>query len=338
MDGIDCTRPSAIGRQRLVFDDASEAAEAQGWLSKPTYRQLSPGRFSGALERLRLGEIEVGYEHHCRDVHKIGAMPAGQCTLSFVDSVRSNARFSQFAQGESERLFLLPEHTAFDILVPGGCAVSYVRLDQADLLQGLATLNEPLASRLAAGGDLQALGVDGKISVERSLRALAAIDSDERNGALIADTRVSAALRHSFRTQLLHALSITDEMLSGTAPSLHARRRAVHIVSRARDYMAAKAHQGITPDILGVCEHVGVSERTLQYAFKSQLSLSPAAYLRLVRLNGVRAELSSPSSPTTSVTSVAIRWGFMHFSRFARAYRQLFSESPSATLARAMRA
>ena len=71
------------------------------WLSRPTYRQLSAGRFSGVLERVRFGGIEVGHEQHGQDVQKFGAMPPGQCTLSFIDSYKSNARFSQFAQDET---------------------------------------------------------------------------------------------------------------------------------------------------------------------------------------------------------------------------------------------
>jgi AraC-like DNA-binding protein len=57
-------------------------------------------------------------------------------------------------------------------------------------------------------------------------------------------------------------------------------------------------------------------------------------YLRRLRLHEARAELASHSaSPNTiTVTAVAGRWGFLHLSRFAEQYRQLFGESPSETL------
>ena len=57
-------------------------------------------------------------------------------------------------------------------------------------------------------------------------------------------------------------------------------------------------------------------------------------YLRHLRLHRVRAELADASrtrSPA-AVTTVASRWGFVHFGRFAQQYRQLFGESPSQTL------
>ncbi|WP_462323001.1 helix-turn-helix domain-containing protein [Halochromatium sp.] len=329
---------SASVSERLALADASLAADAQSWLANLTYRQLSAGQFSGSIKRLRFSDIEIGYECHNQDVQKIGAMPARQCTLSFLEAIEPSARFSQFAQDKGDHLFFLTEGIEVDIVVPGGCAVSYVRLDQSELLRGIALLNEPLAARIAAQGGLQALSVGARRSLGDSLHALLSAGSTDRHDTSRADVHTRRDLHREFFAQLVQALSTTGETIPGTAPSLHARRRALHIVRQARDYMAAQVCHGSVPDILGVCEHTGVSERTLQYAFQTQLSLSPASYLRLVRLNGARAELLSAVSDTTSVTSVAMRWGFLHLSRFARAYRQLFGETPSTTLARAIRA
>jgi transcriptional regulator GlxA family with amidase domain len=55
-------------------------------------------------------------------------------------------------------------------------------------------------------------------------------------------------------------------------------------------------------------------------------------YLRRLRLHKARAELASHCPNTITVTTVAGRWGFLHLSRFAEQYRQLFGESPSETL------
>ncbi|WPL20834.1 helix-turn-helix domain-containing protein [Thiorhodovibrio frisius] len=39
---------------------------------------------------------------------------------------------------------------------------------------------------------------------------------------------------------------------------------------------------------------------------------------------------------TRTITEVAARWGFLHMGRFTRAYRDLFGELPSTTLARSL--
>ena len=58
------------------------------------------------------------------------------------------------------------------------------------------------------------------------------------------------------------------------------------------------------------------------------------AYVRRIRLGRVRAELLRSDPSTVRVTDVAMRWGFMHLSRFAEQYRELFNELPSVTLHR----
>ena len=75
-----------------------------------------------------------------------------------------------------------------------------------------------------------------------------------------------------------------------------------------------------------------LSERNLQYGFKEYIGITPIRYLRLLRLNGVRRDLLINQSDKNKVVDVALDWGFIELGRFAREYRQLFQELPSATL------
>ncbi|MET0701429.1 MAG: helix-turn-helix transcriptional regulator [Mycobacterium sp.] len=76
---------------------------------------------------------------------------------------------------------------------------------------------------------------------------------------------------------------------------------------------------------------IGVSARTLQDGFQRYVGVSPTCYLREVRLQRARADLSNPALCTT-VSDTAYRWGFAHLGRFAVAYRNKFGESPSEAL------
>ena len=84
--------------------------------------------------------------------------------------------------------------------------------------------------------------------------------------------------------------------------------------------------------VADVAEAVGVSARALQDGFRRHLGTTPVSYLRDVRLDRVRAELTAAAPGATTVTDVAYRWGFFHPGRFAAAYRERFGESPSRTL------
>jgi AraC-like DNA-binding protein len=76
---------------------------------------------------------------------------------------------------------------------------------------------------------------------------------------------------------------------------------------------------------------VSLSVRSLQEGFRRTLDTTPTAYLRQLRLEKVREELTTADPGTVSVTEVATRWGFIHLGRFAAAYRQKFAELPSET-------
>jgi AraC family ethanolamine operon transcriptional activator len=101
------------------------------------------------------------------------------------------------------------------------------------------------------------------------------------------------------------------------------------LVRRADDYMRACLGEPLS--LLDLCREVGVSERTLHYAFREVRGLSPMAYFQACRLNAVRQELKA-AVDTATVREVAQRWGFWHTGEFAGAYRRLFGELPSQTL------
>lgn len=48
----------------------------------------------------------------------------------------------------------------------------------------------------------------------------------------------------------------------------------------------------------------------------------------------MRAELAAGRDPEVRITEVAMRWGFVHPSRFAQQYKQRYRELPSATVRR----
>lgn len=328
----DLSAPAASGADRQTLTDASEAATAQAWVPIE-YRQLSPGRFSGQMQSLELSNLALFHERHDQDVHKTGALPPKQCTVSLIDRGHRAARFSQFPIDGPDVLFFQAERHEFDIVIPRGRATIYAHLEQVELVRGLAALDEPLAERLADSRGLQSLGPSGKTGLEQTMHALLGIAQDPGLGRGGADP---VLLRRKLMDQILLAIVACQDPLAGNASQLHARRRSCQIVRTAREFMEAQLDEGITPGMVDLCAHTGVSERTLRNAFHDQLGHPPSAYLRLLRLNRIRADPLT-ATPSTSVSSVAIRWGFLHLGRFAQDYRRLFQETPSATLSHARR-
>jgi transcriptional regulator GlxA family with amidase domain len=112
--------------------------------------------------------------------------------------------------------------------------------------------------------------------------------------------------------------------------------RQVHsrVVRIAEDY--ALSHTAERLQVTDLCEAAGVSERTLQYAFKEVMGMSPITYLTRLRLHQVRKSLRTATHASSTVTTEALRWGFWHFGDFSRAYKECFGELPSDTLRRSI--
>lgn len=79
-------------------------------------------------------------------------------------------------------------------------------------------------------------------------------------------------------------------------------------------------------------ERSGVSERTLQYAFRDRFGVPPSTFCRSLNLSRVRTALRAGDIERDAVRDIAARFGFSHMGQFARDYRGLFGERPSDTL------
>ena len=101
---------------------------------------------------------------------------------------------------------------------------------------------------------------------------------------------------------------------------------------RAVEYIR---HADLTAvDQASLCAAAGVSRRTLEYAFDEHLGLPPMAFVRQLRLHGLRRTLLASALGESTVTELAYRLGFTQLGRLAGEYRYAFGEPPSATLAR----
>jgi AraC family ethanolamine operon transcriptional activator len=91
---------------------------------------------------------------------------------------------------------------------------------------------------------------------------------------------------------------------------------------------------GRRPYLSELCAAANVGERTLQYAFRDIMGMSPLSFLNRLRLHRARDDLRGATSDSTTVTDVAMNWGFWQLGDFSRAYKSCFGESPSETLKR----
>ena len=103
-------------------------------------------------------------------------------------------------------------------------------------------------------------------------------------------------------------------------------------LNHVEDYICANLDAAITRDELA--DQTGVSIRSLSRAFEKKYGLGPMAFLRQRRLDACYARLLGSDRDATTVTEVAMSYGFWHVGKFAIAYKKAFGESPSESLLR----
>jgi AraC-like DNA-binding protein len=157
------------------------------------------------------------------------------------------------------------------------------------------------------------------------------VDAAARQPELFNEGETERIAAHVELVELLLA------MLGGAhdfEPSRSERTRQAQalIVKLAEDH--ALSQTGDHLYVSDLCRVAAVSERTLEYAFKEVMGLTPVTYLIRVRLHRVRQALLAATQGSTTVSTEALNWGFWHFGEFSRAYKDCFGELPSDTLRR----
>ncbi len=292
-----------------LVEDASLQAALQPWIEMECY-QLSGGDRLSKVDALDLGHQQIVRERQMAAIQKLGVMPADRCTVSYCTE-NQDFRFSDLGGGAADAVFFMPARTEFDIYVPCGAQTAYVSFDQNAFLAAAAALNPAQWDRGATS--LQQLPTVQRLALKPVLDQWLTMAGE-----------VVAAEDGLRETLLLHHIA---QAVSGVRDDAVL---AVPSIERARAYSVCRTARAYVEECFAAdC----VSERSLQYAFRAYVDMSPLSYLRLCRLNRVRSALRAASVEATTVTAVAMRFGFLHLGRFAIDYKRLFGQSPSTTLA-----
>jgi AraC-like DNA-binding protein len=208
---------------------------------------------------------------------------------------------------------------------PGSSWVGYVvereRIQQAALR--LCGRPLPIPHR-------DAVSIDPKESDGR--RVMASIDALFALGAYPKPGASIEALARQLEEQLIYDLTVALNAARQDDSSREMRRVAqIHgLMQRAEEYLRDNLSQPFSLNDFAAA--TGVSHRMLQHHFRSVYGVTPQVWFRSMKLNGIRRELQQSNGTGERIGGIAMRWGFLHFGRFAEDYRELFGERPRETL------
>lgn len=142
----------------------------------------------------------------------------------------------------------------------------------------------------------------------------------------------SPLVRHHFEDILLATLVAGQHHSYSALAEGPASEPSPYYVKRAEEYMLAHADEPVT--IRDLVRVAGVSARSLFAGFRKHRGIGPMNYLKMIRLDRARADLTAADPHEATVTEIALKWGFSHFGHFSAAYARRFGERPSETLRR----
>lgn len=306
------------GVDRIDTQDIVEQNEADD-LWEVILRQMSPGPFHGQVEYIQLNGLIFYREHWNQRVLATGATPGGFFTFGAsllpgktVDWCGGMANRQHLAYGRprSEMEIASPDeshHVA--LLVPPHLLQHY--FDEELIANALSSHLHHLRCNPEPGRDLITI-LDHMISKYQA------------NGALLDDARE----RKAAESQLMNSLAecFADFYTDAYHATPSQRRKTLH---RAIEFSESIRAPITVPEYAAA---TGMSQRSLELAFKETLDITPRRYLRWHRLHSVHCDLLASDAGSVTVTQVASHWGFNELGRFAVEYRQLFGESPSTTI------
>ncbi len=114
---------------------------------------------------------------------------------------------------------------------------------------------------------------------------------------------------------------------SNESPILIPQKRKDIAVRKAVDIINSQIEDVLS--IQQLCKLTEVSERTLQYAFINKYKITPSEYVKAVRLNNVKRELSISKDNGRNISYIAGKYNFWHMGQFAKDFRLQFGKLPS---------
>ncbi len=223
---------------------------------------------------------------------------------------------------------VLNPHLPTTMIWEEGCRQLLVQIDRRALQDHLAahlggsadrplTFTGPLDVTTGAGASLRRLILHLVAEADEGVPTIG-------QGGLL-DRQIEAAIL----TGLLESHTHNYSRYLGTTGSGPVPRH----VRIAEDFLLANLDGSVTLE--DTARVVGISPRALQLGFRRFRNATPMGFLRDARLSRAHQELSA-GNPDTTVTDVAMRWGFSHLGRFSEVYRRRYGCSPRDTLRAAL--
>ena len=316
--------PSAV--IQCSFADIDEFAEAaRAWNLE--FYQIDRGKLDMQLFQCVSAQTNFSHVKFSRAIEQHGATPINMRTIGVPAEPDFNVRWRNH-EVTGEHLMIFPRNGELYSISRPGFSAFPVSITEESLIKKAEALGFPqIADLLDSEIELVSVGRENVRKIATRCHKVAQkIATHHPLSATIIDALVTEEILPLIVQAIARSVAI-----SPLPPTPKLRARAIR---KSRELEAANRSSPLT--VAELCREIGVSERTLLYAFREEFGISPKEWLMARSLTMVRRELRHADPDTALVGDIANNWGFWHLGQFARDYQRMFGELPSATLARTL--
>ncbi len=297
---------------KKAFENYKEMAEnAVDWTLFCSY-QLKPNFSEGIYKILQLPSMQIAYTDMEGGIMFDYVAPEGCITFSLMKNISQKACLDHIKL-ETGTIAVVDDKKIYNFICSGRVELLDVSLNKNS--------DSMLLEKLTRAVDKYYVDDDQRITA--LIKGFVTEFADSSNPL---DTQTSKQIEAHITEAMLELLDAQEAQVPRFTKS---EKIALEIKERLFKHMDGNMNT------MGLAKEYGISEKSLQNAFKSLFDLTPNQFIRLLKLNLVHHELMQSSPAESSVMRIAQKWGFRHMGRFSRYYTELFGENPSVTLRKA---
>ena len=243
--------------------------------------QLDRGETKADLLQYVSGEFNLGYALFNRHYHQQGSTPVGMRTFAIIEeNVVGLSWFGKPVTASS--LLCFPASRELESVSRPGFHVYTLSFSEKLLEQFASQLGIPqLKDILPSEANIRECNATLMHSLRIQLRGLTKelVKSPEKF--------LNANPRNIIETEILHSLLsiLVDSTVFCGYPSAAWKRSQA--LGKVKEYIREAVVDLEFVSVKDLCAHTGVSDRTLQHAFKEYYGVSPQQYLKSLRLHNV---------------------------------------------------
>jgi AraC family ethanolamine operon transcriptional activator len=304
------------------FHDPDEMATALGLSFRVS--PLTLATFCCEAMRSDLGGITFNFMHNAVPFRVVGPKPAGILYFSVLLNPADDQKLlAHYRPMDSNTLFGFDSDREADVVMREPLLYCFITISSSMLHEYLDVLDRgDLDARVFAQNQI-CMGMTIE-PVKTYLKELYTLIASQ--APCLSNPAFQNLVRQDFMALLIQAIPPRGKT-SELPPRPYAR---ADLVRQTEAFLEAHLHQPIT--LTTVTSELFTSKRTLLYAFKDVLGISPMAYLKVLRLQAVRRLLKTTDAEAKTVAAMAAEHGFYSPGHFCRDYKTMFGETPTETL------